>query len=123
MNNVLLSTHFRMADHTLGIRGTSAHRALELSRWRGRTLRVDIVQVLCMTAEACRMSLLWYTIGVMRRAHTSAGNPWPDDNRSTRGGENLFTCSVVALDAITGKYRWHYRAFFTICGISICPLR
>lgn len=42
--------------------------------------------------------------------YVNTGNPWPDYNGSTRGGDNLFTCSVVALDAITGKYRWHYQA-------------
>jgi quinohemoprotein ethanol dehydrogenase len=37
------------------------------------------------------------------------GNPWPDYNGSTRGGNNLFTSSVVALEAMTGKYRWHFQ--------------
>ncbi|HJT87355.1 MAG TPA: PQQ-binding-like beta-propeller repeat protein [Bryobacteraceae bacterium] len=38
------------------------------------------------------------------------GNPWPDYNGSARAGSNLFTCSVVALDARTGKYRWHFQS-------------
>ncbi|PWU01615.1 MAG: quinonprotein alcohol dehydrogenase [Terriglobia bacterium] len=42
--------------------------------------------------------------------YVNTGNPWPDYNGSTRGGDNLFTCSIVALDAVTGKYRWHYQA-------------
>ena len=29
--------------------------------------------------------------------------------RSPEGGDNLFTCSIVALDADTGEYRWHYQ--------------
>ena len=41
--------------------------------------------------------------------YVNTGNPWPDYNGSTRGGDNLFTDSVVALDAMTGKYRWHYQ--------------
>ena len=41
--------------------------------------------------------------------YVNTGNPWPDYNGSTRGGDNLFTCSVVALDATTGRYRWHYQ--------------
>ena len=41
--------------------------------------------------------------------YVNTGNPWPDYNGSTRAGDNLFTCSVVALDALTGKYRWHYQ--------------
>jgi quinohemoprotein ethanol dehydrogenase len=42
--------------------------------------------------------------------YVNTGNPWPDYNGSTRGGDNLFTDSIVALDAMTGKYRWHYQA-------------
>src|SRR3546814_5619629 len=29
--------------------------------------------------------------------------------RSNGKGDNLFLCSVVALDAETGEYRWHYQ--------------
>lgn len=42
--------------------------------------------------------------------YVNTGNPWPDYNGSTRGGDNLFTSSIVALDALSGKYRWHYQA-------------
>jgi glucose dehydrogenase len=42
--------------------------------------------------------------------YVNTGNPWPDYNGSSRAGDNLFTDSVVALDAITGKYRWHFQA-------------
>ncbi len=42
--------------------------------------------------------------------YVNTGNPWPDYNGSTRGGNNLFTCSVVALDAMTGSYRWHFQS-------------
>ena len=41
---------------------------------------------------------------------TGNGAPWPAEVRSPGGGDNLFTCSIVALDAKTGKYRWHYQA-------------
>jgi alcohol dehydrogenase (cytochrome c) len=37
------------------------------------------------------------------------GNPAPDMNGDSRPGDNLFTCSVVALDADTGQYRWHFQ--------------
>ncbi len=37
------------------------------------------------------------------------GNPGPDYNAETRPGDNLYTCSVVALDADTGQLRWHYQ--------------
>jgi PQQ-dependent dehydrogenase, methanol/ethanol family len=41
---------------------------------------------------------------------TGNGAPWPADIRSPGGGDNLFTASIVALDAKTGEYRWHYQA-------------
>jgi alcohol dehydrogenase (cytochrome c) len=39
----------------------------------------------------------------------STGNPGPDYNGSVRAGDNLFTASIVAIDAKTGKYRWHFQ--------------
>jgi quinohemoprotein ethanol dehydrogenase len=29
--------------------------------------------------------------------------------RSPEGGDNLFLCSIVAVDATTGQYKWHYQ--------------
>ncbi len=37
------------------------------------------------------------------------GNPGPDINGDVRKGDNLFSCSVVALDADTGQRKWHYQ--------------
>jgi alcohol dehydrogenase (cytochrome c) len=37
------------------------------------------------------------------------GNPGPDWNGDNRPGDNLYTESVVALDADSGKLRWHYQ--------------
>ena len=37
------------------------------------------------------------------------GNPGPDFNRAQRPGDNLYTSSVVALDAATGEIRWHFQ--------------
>jgi alcohol dehydrogenase (cytochrome c) len=37
------------------------------------------------------------------------GNPWPDYNAGERHGDNLFSCSVVALDPDTGKRKWHFQ--------------
>ncbi len=39
----------------------------------------------------------------------TVGNPGPDLNGSLREGDNLFTCSVLALDPDTGKRKWHYQ--------------
>lgn len=40
---------------------------------------------------------------------TGNGSPWNIKVRSQGKGDNLFLCSVVALDAKTGEYRWHYQ--------------
>jgi alcohol dehydrogenase (cytochrome c) len=37
------------------------------------------------------------------------GNPAPDWNGDVRPGDNLYTCSFVALDGDTGKLKWHYQ--------------
>ena len=40
---------------------------------------------------------------------TGNGAPWNHRLRSEGKGDNLFLCSIVALDARTGRYRWHYQ--------------
>jgi quinohemoprotein ethanol dehydrogenase len=37
------------------------------------------------------------------------GSPWNQQHRSPGGGDNLFLASIVALDAASGAYRWHYQ--------------
>ncbi len=37
------------------------------------------------------------------------GNPGPDWNGDVRPGDNLYTCSLLALDASTGKMKWHFQ--------------
>jgi len=37
------------------------------------------------------------------------GNPSPQMNDISRPGDNLYTVSLVALDANTGKLKWHYQ--------------
>ena len=39
----------------------------------------------------------------------TGGNPAPDMNAQVRKGDNLYSCAVVALEAATGKRRWHYQ--------------
>jgi quinohemoprotein ethanol dehydrogenase len=39
----------------------------------------------------------------------STGNAGPDYNGAYRAGDNLYTASIVAIDAATGKYRWHFQ--------------
>src|SRR5262249_37854120 len=37
------------------------------------------------------------------------GNPGPDWNPDVREGDNLYSSSVVALDADTGRLKWHFQ--------------
>ncbi len=37
------------------------------------------------------------------------GNPAPDWNGDSRPGDNLYSCSLVALDPATGALRWHFQ--------------
>ena len=37
------------------------------------------------------------------------GNPGPDMNGDIRPGDNLYTCSLVAIDADTGNLKWHFQ--------------
>jgi quinohemoprotein ethanol dehydrogenase len=45
------------------------------------------------------------------RVYIGSGNPgpWLDKVRARPGDDNLFTDSIVALDAHTGRYLWHYQ--------------
>jgi quinohemoprotein ethanol dehydrogenase len=40
---------------------------------------------------------------------TGNGSPWNANHRSPGGGDNLYLASIVALNADTGKYVWHYQ--------------
>jgi len=40
---------------------------------------------------------------------TGNGGPWNRKLRSPAGGDNLYLASIVALNADTGKYMWHYQ--------------
>lgn len=37
------------------------------------------------------------------------GSPWNRNFRDPAGGDNLFLSSIVAVDANTGRYRWHFQ--------------
>ncbi len=47
------------------------------------------------------LNLLYFGVG--------NGAPWNRSIRSPGGGDNLFLSSIVAVDATTGKYVWHYQ--------------
>jgi quinohemoprotein ethanol dehydrogenase len=47
----------------------------------------------------------------LNRIYVGTGNasPYDPEARSPGGGDNLYTASIVALDADTGAYIWHYQ--------------
>ena len=49
------------------------------------------------------------TIPISILLYWTAGNPWPDFFGVDRGGDNLYSCSLLALDAATGKIKWHFQ--------------
>jgi quinohemoprotein ethanol dehydrogenase len=55
---------------------------------------------------------IWQTPAVdpeLGLLYFTTGNPGPDFNGHIRPGDNLFANSMVAIDAKTGKYRWHFQ--------------
>jgi quinohemoprotein ethanol dehydrogenase len=55
---------------------------------------------------------VWQTPAVdpdLDLVYFSTGNPGPDLHGGVRPGDNLFSVSIVAVEAHTGKYRWHFQ--------------
>jgi alcohol dehydrogenase (cytochrome c) len=55
---------------------------------------------------------VWHTPAVdpeLGLLYFSTGNPGPNFNGAVRAGDNLFSVSMVAVEAKTGKYRWHFQ--------------
>jgi alcohol dehydrogenase (cytochrome c) len=55
---------------------------------------------------------LWTHVAVdpvLGMVYVPVGNASPDQDGSKRGGDNLFTASIVALDVKTGAYTWHFQ--------------
>ena len=45
----------------------------------------------------------------LRLVYWGVGNPGPDWNGTVRRGDNLYSCSLLALDVHTGKLRWYFQ--------------
>lgn len=45
----------------------------------------------------------------LKLVYWGVGNPGPDWNGDVRQGDNLYSCSLVALDADSGKLRWYFQ--------------
>ncbi|MBV8905238.1 MAG: PQQ-dependent dehydrogenase, methanol/ethanol family [Acidobacteriia bacterium] len=40
---------------------------------------------------------------------TGNGGPWPEELRKSKGKDNLYVASILAVQADTGELRWHYQ--------------
>jgi PQQ-dependent dehydrogenase (methanol/ethanol family) len=64
------------------------------------------------TAVALGGGATWLTGSYDAESDTlfwATGNPWPDSDDRERGGDNLFTNCVLALDPANGKLKWYYQ--------------
>ena len=82
--------------HTVPLPGTVGHETWLDQGWRNRS-GVN-VWAWYMTLDAAR-GILYMPLG------SAAGNYWGGD----RPGDNLFANSIVAVEALTGKYLWHFQ--------------
>ena len=67
--------------------------------WAGDSWQTGGASVWVTGAFDPDLNLLYYGIG----------NPGPDYHSESRLGDNLYSDSIVALDADTGELRWHYQ--------------
>jgi alcohol dehydrogenase (cytochrome c) len=67
--------------------------------WAGDSWKTGGASVWVTGAYDPEHNLLYYGIG----------NPGPDYHSESRLGDNLYSNSIVALDADTGELRWHYQ--------------
>jgi PQQ-dependent dehydrogenase (methanol/ethanol family) len=55
---------------------------------------------------------IWNSVAIdpeLGQVYAGVGNAAPDVWGGSRGGDNLFTASVLALDLKTGAYKWHFQ--------------
>lgn len=55
---------------------------------------------------------MWHAPAVdtaLNLVYLNIGNAAPDEDGSVRPGDNLYTCSLVAIDLETGKLRWYFQ--------------
>jgi alcohol dehydrogenase (cytochrome c) len=71
----------------------------EASTWIGSALEHGCGATWVTGSYDAALGLTYWTVG----------NPCPDFNGDERKGDNLYTSSVVALDAKTGTLKWHFQ--------------
>jgi PQQ-dependent dehydrogenase (methanol/ethanol family) len=82
--------------------GAAAPGTIGGDTWEGDTYLTGGATPWIHPAVDPELNLVYWTFGNAR-----AGS---SQNGSTRGGQNLFANSIVAMDAKTGEYRWHFQS-------------
>lgn len=82
--------------------GAAAPGTIGGDTWEGDTYLTGGATPWIHPAVDPDLNLVYWTFGNAR-----AGS---SQNGSTRGGQNLFANSIVAMDAKTGEYRWHFQS-------------
>ncbi len=80
--------------HTVPGPGEPGHET-----WRGETWKTGGGSIWLTPSYDPALNLTYWGVG----------NPGPDWNSDQRPGDNLYTDSVVALDADTGALKWHFQ--------------
>ena len=82
--------------------GAAAPGTIGGDTWEGETYLTGGATPWIHPAVDPELNLVYWTFGNAR-----AGS---SQNGSTRGGQNLFANSIVAMDAKTGVYKWHFQS-------------
>jgi alcohol dehydrogenase (cytochrome c) len=80
--------------HTIPGPGEFGHET-----WKGDSWKIGGSPTWLTGSYDPELDLVYWTVG----------NPGPDMDAEIRKGDNLFSCSVVALDPNTGTRKWHYQ--------------
>ena len=67
--------------------------------WEGEAWRIGGGSTWLTGSYDPDLNLLYWTVG----------NPAPDWNGDVRPGDNLYSCSIIALDPSTGQLKWHFQ--------------
>jgi glucose dehydrogenase/plastocyanin len=79
--------------------GTAAPGTPGGTTWQGDTWKTGGAAPWMHPAVDPDLNIVYWTFG----------NPFPVMDGSTRGGDNLYSNSIVAMDAHTGAYLWHFQ--------------
>ena len=77
----------------------SAHAQKALKTWEGKSWLTGGGSAWVTGTYDAKLNTLYWGVG----------NPSPDFNGDVRKGDNLYTCSILALNPDDGSYKWHFQ--------------